>query len=66
MASTAFTKPCCNKARLITDVATVDGEPVRERLALTMEPVGLRLRLRVRAPESRGRLDEPAVGNNST
>ena len=49
MASTAFTKPCCNKARLIADVATADGEPVRERLALTMAPVGLRLRLRVRA-----------------
>jgi cytochrome P450 len=32
----------------IADVSTTDGTDVQERLALTMSPVGLRLRLRVR------------------
>jgi cytochrome P450 len=33
----------------IADVATPDGGPAQERLALTMSPVGLKLRLRERA-----------------
>ena len=32
----------------IADVSSADGAEVRERLALTMSPVGLRLRLRNR------------------
>jgi hypothetical protein len=30
----------------IESVDTADGAPVRERLALTMSPIGLRMRLR--------------------
>jgi cytochrome P450 len=33
----------------IADVATPDGRDAQERLALTMSPVGLRLKLRERA-----------------
>jgi cytochrome P450 len=33
----------------IDSVATADGSPVEERLPFTMEPVGLRMKLRERA-----------------